>query len=79
MLVHGEEFEFYARDILECIRSLWRDPDFVDDLILEPERQYADEERKNRMYHDMHTGDWWWETQVIIHVVISPVLHSYTH
>lgn len=64
MSIHGEAFDLYARNTLECIRSLWQDPEFVNDLILEPERQYADSERGNRMYHDMHTGDWWWDTQV---------------
>lgn len=62
--MQGEVLEFHTRDILECIRSLWQDPDLIDSLILEPERQYADNNRKNRMYHDMHTGNWWWETQV---------------
>ncbi len=64
--IYGASFEFHTRDILECIKSLWGDPAFADDLILEPVRQYADEEKKNRMYHDMHTGNWWWETQVRI-------------
>ncbi len=62
--VYGETLEFYTRDILECINSLWGDPEFTDHLILEPERQYTDEAKTNRVYHDMHTGDWWWETQV---------------
>lgn len=60
----GESLEFYTRDALECIQTLWRDPDFEDDLILEPERQYADPDCSVRMYHDIHTGNWWWNTQV---------------
>ncbi|KAF9037189.1 hypothetical protein BJ165DRAFT_1353838 [Panaeolus papilionaceus] len=59
----GESLEFYSRDVMECIQSLWRDPDFVDDLILEPERQFADPDCSVRMYHDIHTGNWWWNTQ----------------
>ncbi|KAF9037045.1 hypothetical protein BJ165DRAFT_1353776 [Panaeolus papilionaceus] len=62
----GEALEFYSRDVLECIQTLWRDPDFVDDLILEPERHFADPESSVRMYHDMHTGSWWWNTQKAI-------------
>ncbi len=57
--VCDELFEFHARDILECIQSLWQDPDLMDSLILELEHQYADEEKKNHMYHNMHTGDRW--------------------
>ncbi|KAJ3567978.1 hypothetical protein NP233_g6016 [Leucocoprinus birnbaumii] len=63
IVVGGESFEFYSRDILECIKALWRDPQFANDLIVEPERHYVDEDETVRMYHDMHTGKWWWNTQ----------------
>ncbi|PPQ85738.1 hypothetical protein CVT24_001926, partial [Panaeolus cyanescens] len=63
----GEVIEFYSRDILECIRTIWGDPDFVDDLILQPERHYADDGKSKRMYYEMHTGRWWWTTQVSSH------------
>ncbi len=49
---------------MECIRAIWGDADFADDLIYEPERHYADEDQTVRLYHDMHTGKWWWRTQV---------------
>jgi len=39
-------------------------PTFAPYLIRAPEKHYADEECKMRLYHDMHTGDWWWSTQV---------------
>ena len=39
----GEVLEFYACDIIECLHTLWGDLDFEGDLILEPERLYADE------------------------------------
>jgi hypothetical protein len=29
-----------------------------------PERHYADEDETVRLFHDMHTGKWWWDTQV---------------
>lgn len=60
----GETFEYYSRDPLECLKALWSDPDFVNDLITEPERHYADEDMTVRLYHDMHTGKWWWAIQV---------------
>ncbi|KAJ3575317.1 hypothetical protein NP233_g1175 [Leucocoprinus birnbaumii] len=63
VVVGGESFEFYSRDILECIQALWRDPQFENDLIVEPERHYADDDETVRMFHDMHTGKWWWNTQ----------------
>ena len=60
----GEVLEFFSHDIIDCLRALWGDPDFGDDLILEPERLYADEDKTVRIYHDMNTGKWWWDTQV---------------
>ncbi|KAJ7733721.1 hypothetical protein B0H14DRAFT_3117949 [Mycena olivaceomarginata] len=39
------------------------DPEFADCLIFAPERHYTDNSKTIRLYHDMHTGEWWWETQ----------------
>ncbi len=64
VITQGEASELYHRDVMECVRALWGDPDFTDELILEPERQYADADQTIRMFHDMHTGKWWWRTQV---------------
>ncbi|KAJ3576991.1 hypothetical protein NP233_g6 [Leucocoprinus birnbaumii] len=61
--VNGQTVVFHSRNITECLEHLWRDPGLVDDLIVEPERQYADEEKTSRIYHEMNTGDWWWTTQ----------------
>lgn len=60
----GEAFEFYARDPIECIKALWGDPEFLDELVFEPVCEYVDAEKKIRLYHDMHTGKWWWKIQV---------------
>lgn len=64
VVVHDEAMEFYARNPMECLRALWRDPEFSDDLVFEPERHYSDEDELVRMYHDIHVGQWWWKTQV---------------
>ena len=56
--------EFYCRSTLECIKSLFGDPQYAKDLVFVPERHYSSPERKSRLYHKMYTGDWWWETQV---------------
>ncbi|KAF8805410.1 hypothetical protein BYT27DRAFT_7224995 [Phlegmacium glaucopus] len=60
----GEVLEFYSCNIIECLHALWGDPDFADDLILKPERLYADEDMTICIYHDMNTGRWWWDMQV---------------
>ncbi|THU86756.1 hypothetical protein K435DRAFT_683009 [Dendrothele bispora CBS 962.96] len=64
VVVQGQSVEFYSRDILECLKSLWANPDFATQLIVEPERHYVDEDKTIRAYHDMHTGKWWWNKQV---------------
>ncbi|KAI9446288.1 hypothetical protein H4582DRAFT_2108003 [Lactarius indigo] len=50
-------------DIMECVRALYRDPEFSPYLVYAPERHYVDENCNLRMYHDMHTREWWWSTQ----------------
>ena len=64
VVIAGESFEFYARDIVECLRALWADPDFLPFLVFEPEEHYADDDHAVRLVHDMHTSRWWWDTQV---------------
>jgi hypothetical protein len=63
IVVAGEVFDLHHRDVLECVRALFGDPEFAPHLILAPERHYADADQTNRQYHDMHTGKWWWNTQ----------------
>ena len=62
--VGDKQIEFFFRDTMACIRALFAAPEFASHLILQPEQQFADEQRTLRVYHDMHTGDWWWNTQV---------------
>ncbi|PIL31105.1 hypothetical protein GSI_05801 [Ganoderma sinense ZZ0214-1] len=63
IVVAGEAFEVFFRNILECIRALYGDPEFTPLLLLVPEKHYTDETKSERVYFDMHTGKWWWATQ----------------
>ncbi|KZT20962.1 hypothetical protein NEOLEDRAFT_1074287 [Neolentinus lepideus HHB14362 ss-1] len=63
VVIADEAFEVYHRDVIECIRALYGDPEFAKDLIVLPERHYADADMTIRRYSDMHTGRWWWGTQ----------------
>ncbi|KAJ3525552.1 hypothetical protein NMY22_g10528 [Coprinellus aureogranulatus] len=83
VVVANESFELYSRDVLDCIRALWADPEFIPHLIFEPERHYLDEDETIRAYHDMHTGKWWWAIQKAIeaktkqtNVTVVPVVIS---
>ena len=64
IVVAGEAFDVYFRDIFQSIRSLYGNPEFSSVLVFAPECHYLDADQTNRLYHDMHTGKWWWETQV---------------
>ena len=70
VMVAGEPFDVYHRDILECIQALIGDPEFVGELKLAPERHYTDKDCLNRVYSDAHTGKWWWKVQVCASVTI---------
>ncbi|KAI1786574.1 hypothetical protein LXA43DRAFT_975694 [Ganoderma leucocontextum] len=63
IVVAGESFEVFYRDVIKCIRSLYGDPEFAGILVFTPERHYADADHTVRVYFDMHTGRWWWDTQ----------------
>ncbi|KAJ7478845.1 hypothetical protein B0H11DRAFT_1725700 [Mycena galericulata] len=66
VIVNGEVFHLYSRDILDCVRALWGDTDFAPYLFVAPERHYIDKDKTIRMYHNMHTGKWWWATQAAV-------------
>lgn len=62
----GEErLEFYYRDVMNCIRTIYGDPQFAHHLVFAPERHYTTQERTCRIYNELYTGDWWWKVQVI--------------
>lgn len=52
----------YFRDILECIKSLYGDAEFAEYLKFVPEKHFENSECKEQLYHNMHTGGWWWST-----------------
>ncbi|KAG1722754.1 hypothetical protein EDB19DRAFT_1898159 [Suillus lakei] len=81
IIVVGEPFDIYYRDVMECIKELYGDPDFADYLVFAPERHYTDDDKTVRLYSNMHTGTWWWNSlkkldeqrpgAIVIPVVIS--------
>ena len=64
LMIGQEHLGFYCRDVLECIRSLFGDPQYAHDLMFAPERHYMSHERISRLYHEMYSCDWWWMIQV---------------
>ncbi|KAI1784619.1 hypothetical protein LXA43DRAFT_976614 [Ganoderma leucocontextum] len=81
IVVAGETFEVFYRDIIKCIRSLYGDPEFAGILVFTPERHYTDADHTVRVYFDMHSGRWWWDAQKAIEKVkpgatIIPIIIS---
>lgn len=59
-----EEVELWKRDALDIIKILISNPLFKNEIAYQPEKVYRDKKAKIRVYDEMWTGDWWWETQV---------------
>ena len=59
--VEKTTYQIQHRDILGAIRFLIGHPPFANDLAYAPIRQYND--NGSRIYTEMHTANWWWETQ----------------
>jgi hypothetical protein len=68
--IGDEVVEMYRRDVLECIQALYGDPEFAPHMVFKPERHYVDQDKIIQIFGDMHTGDWWWNTQVCIYVLL---------
>jgi hypothetical protein len=64
LIVGDLRLEFYYREIIPCIRSLYGDPELVHDLVFVPEHHYTDAARTCQIFSEMHTGNWWWSVQV---------------
>lgn len=64
IMIGDQVFDVWFRDIVQCIKALFSDPDFASILVFAPEKHFTSNMKDVRMYHDMHTGRWWWGTQV---------------
>ncbi|KAJ3784310.1 hypothetical protein GGU10DRAFT_376833 [Lentinula aff. detonsa] len=63
VVVQNQAFEMYFRDVLECVKALYGDAEFAEYLKYAPERHFNDRQFEEQLFHDMHTGGWWWSTQ----------------
>ena len=61
-----EPMTLYFRDALECFKYLFGNPLFSDYMDFIPRREYVDEERTERLYNEIMTGDRVWTLQVSI-------------
>ncbi|KAJ3489169.1 hypothetical protein NLI96_g2326 [Meripilus lineatus] len=56
-------YEMYSRDILQCIRVLYGNPAFSEEMAYAPEKHFSDIEMIHRIFSEMHICDWWNEVQ----------------
>ncbi|KAG2148156.1 uncharacterized protein EDB93DRAFT_1240504 [Suillus bovinus] len=49
IVIAGEAFDIFYRDIIECVKALYGDPDFADFLVFSPEHHYADKEQTKKL------------------------------
>jgi Plavaka transposase len=55
---------FYHRNPLHVVQSLLDRPSLHDHLEFVPRRVYTNEDREERVYNEIMTGNWAWRTQV---------------
>lgn len=68
VILSGTKTPFYYRDPVDCIKYLIRQRAYRSDMVFSPERLYEGEERQ---YGELHTADWWWDTQVCSYPLIK--------
>ena len=64
VMILGELVTLYSRNVIECIKTLYGDPEFIDYMVFKPEHHYTSADKTQRIYDELHMGDWWWEVQV---------------
>jgi hypothetical protein len=61
---HQRPIKFWSRDIIKSMRWLMWQPAYAEHLIYAPQGCFNTDTPPKRVYTDMHTAHWWWETQV---------------
>ena len=64
---HDRPEEVYPvrhRDIIQAIRSLWGDPTLSQYLVYKPKKIFSGADKRQRIYSEMWTGQWWQAIQV---------------
>jgi hypothetical protein len=63
-----EEVEMWMRNPVECVQELMGNLAFRDNISYVPECVYQDSAGSKRVYDEMWTADWWWNTQVSLYL-----------
>ncbi|KAH9853324.1 hypothetical protein C2E23DRAFT_868160 [Lenzites betulinus] len=58
-----EQIELWLQVAADCVKELMGNSLFRDSLSYAPERHYADEHGRDRLYKNTCTSNWWWDIQ----------------
>ena len=61
---HQRPIKYWSRDIIQSMRWWLRQPAYAEHLIYAPQSCFNSDTPPKCLYTEMHTTDWWWETQV---------------
>jgi hypothetical protein len=61
---HQCPIKYWSRDIIKSMTWLMRQPAYAEHRIYAPQRGFNSNTPPKRLYTEIHTVDWWWETQV---------------
>jgi len=61
---HQQPIKYWSQDIIKSKRWLMQQPAYAEHLICAPQRCFNSDTPPKYLYTEMHTADWWWETQV---------------
>lgn len=67
----NEKHLLQFRDIIQAIRALLGSPDHADKIVYRPQHIFRDASRKQRIYGEMWTGQWWHAVQVSASLFIA--------
>ena len=57
-----KDCSLYYRDLEDTVRYLVKQRAYAEHLVFTPSREF--DSSGDRIYTEMHTGDWWWRIQV---------------
>ena len=61
---HQRPIKYWSRDIIKSIRWLMLQPAYSGNLIFTPQQCFNGDTPPKRLYTEVHTKHWWWESQV---------------
>jgi len=61
---HQRAIKYWSRDIVKSMRWLMRQSPYAEHLIYPSQCCFNSDTPPKHIYAQMHTADWWWDTQV---------------